>query len=85
MRTRSAQDHQTRLAARKSKFDALLGVLSLANMYSLPSTKAEMGKRVAELLNMLVQTYDLFDLAAVTSISQGLPPLSDHRRQRLFL
>lgn len=72
----SEEDHQTRLAARKSKFGAILGVLSLANMYSLPSTKAEMGRRVAQLLNMLVQAHDLFDLAAVTSISQSLPPLS---------
>jgi len=70
------EDHQTRLAARKSKFDALLGVLSLSNMYSLPLTKAEIGKRVAELLNMLVQTKDLFDLAAISSIAQSLPPLS---------
>jgi len=77
----SVEDHQTRLAARKSKFDALLGVLSLANMYSLPLTKAEMEKRVAELLNTLVQTHDLFDQAAITSISQSLPPLSIDTRK----
>ena len=69
----SEEEHQARLGARKSKFEAILGVLTLSSMYSLPSTKAEMERRIAVLLDMLLQTHDLFDIASVKSLLQGLP------------
>ena len=63
----------TRIERRKSKFEATLGVLQLAHMYDLKSSKAAMEKTVSDLMDMLPQTHDLFDLPTVKTLLQLVP------------
>ena len=67
--------HQTRLEKRKDKFDAILSVLHLSRMYDLKFAKDAMGRTIAALMNMPLQTDDLFDFFAVKSLLLFIHPL----------
>ena len=66
---------KTENVGRKSKFEAMLGVLEFAHRYDLESSKAAMEKKVSDLMDMLPQTHDLFDLPTVKTLLQFVLPL----------
>ena len=57
------------------KFEAMLGVLQLAHRYDLKLAKVAMEKKVSDLMDMLPQTHDLFDLPTVKTLLQFVLPL----------
>ena len=67
--------YNTRIEGRKSKFEAMLGVLQLAHRYDLKLAKVAMEKKVSDLMDMLPQTHDLFDLPTVKTLLQLALPL----------
>ena len=67
--------HNARIERRRSKFEAILGVLQLSHIYDLKSTKDAMEKKVSILMDMLPQTHDLFDLPTVKTLLQFVLPL----------
>ena len=68
-------EYDARLGERKNKFEAILGVLQLAHMYNLKSTKDAMERKISYLMDMLPQTHDLLDLPTVKTLLQLVLPL----------
>ena len=66
---------KTENVGRKSLFEAILGVLQLAHMYNLKSTKDAMERKISYLMDMLPQTHDLLDLPTVKTLLQLVLPL----------